>query len=180
MNEREVFAWPYLSPFAALVIESMAFIIGGFFVSHALSWLGILLILVGVGVIVLGYVVETHCTIICTQADFTVATKKRLRKTRRTTYRWSDVCETRFREISRGGFGAFVMRYFAADTDSRRAFEMKAYWQDDFAGLIATFNRMTPHLPYIWQPQGPGSTRLWRYGFDQYRRVPRETVTTTH
>ncbi len=179
MTEHEVFEWPYPSSFVALMVESVVFIIGGYVVFRAIAWLGILLILVDVGVILLGCVAETRSTIVCTPDGFTVTAKKRLGKAHRATYRWSDVRDTRYSEIGRGsamGMVAVVARYFAVITDRGRAFEISKRPKADFAGLIALFNRMTPQLPYTWQPQGPGSTRFWRYGFDRYHKLAREPI----
>ncbi len=181
MVEQEVFEWPYASPFAAFVVESVIFIVGGYFLSRVIAWLGVLLILAGVAVILLGCVAETRYTIVCTPDDFTVTATKRLGKTHRATYRWSDVRDTRYSEIGRSGAAgmiAVVARSFAVITDCGRAFAISTRPKADFAGLIALFNRMTPQLPYTWQSQGPGSTRFWRYGFDRYHKVPRERITS--
>ncbi len=175
MNEHEVFEWPYLSPFAAYVVESVAFIVGGYFVFRAISWLGVLLILVGIGVILFGCIAETRSTIICTSDGFTVDLKRRLGKTHSTAYAWHEVYRTGYREIMRNA-------YFAAYTNRGRAFEVRRIATSHFGkgrldALIDVFNRKTPHLPYIWQSRGPGSTRLWRYGFDRYHKVPRTPAT---
>jgi len=173
MTEREVFVWPYPSPFAALVVESVIFIVGGSFVFHAISWLGVLLILVGVGVILLSCVAETRHTIVCTPDGFTVDLKRRLGRTRHTDYVWHDVRRTGYREIKRH-------LYFAAYSDCGRVFEVRMirrsyFTRGKFDAMIDVFNAKTPQLPYTWHWRGPGSTRLWRYGFDRYCKIPRET-----
>jgi hypothetical protein len=171
MTEYEVFEWPYPSSFAALVVEGVIFIIGGYFAYRVALWLGILLVLVGVGVILLGCIVETRHTIVCTPDGFTVEMKRRLSRTRHTAYAWHDVCRTGYREIMRDA-------YFVAYTDHGRAFEVRKIARSYFGkgrldALIDLFNVKTLHLPYTWEWRGPGSTRLWRYGFDRYHRVPR-------
>lgn len=177
MDEREVFDWPYPSPFVGLVTGSAIFIAGGYFVSYMLVWLGILLVLVGVGMIVLGFTAETRYRIVCMTGGFTVEKKRRLGRTHRTTYSWHEVCETGYREVRRD-------MYFAAYTDYGRAFEVRRITKSPFIrsksdALIETFNART-FLPYIWQRRGPGSSRLWRYGFYQYGKVPRGTTIAAH
>lgn len=176
MTEREVFEWSYASSLAALVIEAVIFVVGGYVVYRVVSWLGLVLALVGVGVILLGCIAETRYTIICSPNGFTVEVKRRFGRMRRATYAWHDVCETGNREIKRD-------TYFAAYTEHGRAFEVRRmaiplFVRGRFDAMIDIFNAKTPQLPYIWEWRGPGSTRLWRYGFDRYHKVSREKPLT--
>ncbi|MGI8854220.1 MAG: hypothetical protein ACR2JW_00585 [Thermomicrobiales bacterium] len=142
MTEREVFHWPYPSPFAGLVVGSAIFIAGGYFVSRVLSWLGVLLVLVGIGVMLLGCIAETRYTIVCTMDGFTVDRKRRLGTTRRTTYAWHEACETGYREVMRD-------IYFAAYTDRGRAFEVRRirtrsrFVRGRFEAFVEIFNART-------------------------------------
>lgn len=178
----QVFEQPYRSPFGCLMVELLIMVGGALFLLPFHRGWGILLILATILLLVLAATAETRYTITRTPAGFTVTAKKRLGRTRRTTYTWNEVCATRYREIStsRGTLVAGVVAYFSVFTDRGHAFEIRRTGERlqkvPFDMLIEDFNTMTPQLPYVWQSQGPGSTRMWRYGFDRYHKVDRNAL----
>lgn len=179
----QVFEQPYGSPFGCLIVEVLIMVGGALFLLPFHRGWGILLILATILLLVLATTAETRYTITRTPAGFTVTAKKRLGRTRRTTYRWNEVRATRYREIStsRSALTAAVVAYFSVFTDRGRAFEVRKipgshFQKVPFDTLIEDFNTMTPQLPYVWHYQGPGSTRMWRYGFDRYHKVDRNAL----
>lgn len=172
MSVLDEFEQPYASPPGCLAIELLAVGIVAAFLLPSHREGSISFLLVGIAFIVLGSTVETRIRITCTSSGFAVATKRRFSKTRCAIYEWHDVRETRYREIKRAA-------YFAVYTNDGRAFEVRKdggvhFAMEDFDALIGVFNAMTNHLPYIWHWQGPGSTRMWRYGFDRYHKIERD------
>jgi hypothetical protein len=144
-----------------------------------------LLIIVGLRALMWRYGNVT--VVVCRPDGFTLATEGRRGVVATQTYRWDEVTGTRYYECRtnrrRGRHLSERRRpttgYFAVDTVAGEALVVSSRMRE-FSDLVATFNEMTPHLPYVWEPRVAVRVSLGPFsaGRGAYRQAPRGDTAT--
>lgn len=114
-------------------------------------WLGVAALLLPVGFPLAVRYLGARRTIICYPEGFTVITAVGCAGHTTVRFRWQEVIRTEYQADLRGARGAPACS-FRAETATGVAFTASERHRQ-FQDLIEVCNAMTPHLPYVWQPE---------------------------
>lgn len=165
-------------PFGLGDISTPVLAVAGLILIPLVFPLGMLTLAAAIGVQALSWYLSINQRIICKPEGFSIISTSRRAGTKKADYSWTDITCTCYRESAyRSQNSLRRIGYFAVEVRGQRAFEVSERMQE-FHSLIDLFNRMTPHLPYIWRRQQGFTLSLHPddAGSDRYRQIERRAA----